>query len=211
MPEVYRVLFEVFGMDPEDEECQPRKRRQLEDVDYVSVEFEGKKLTWQDVATYRSLCAPGMHRFRGNVWDFDCRPQVMKTLGYPLPRNDRLPEITEARNIELGLGLQDLVMAERLLMKHLDAPGKWIQEKHRRTLMNKFCGKYLREKYLHRFIIYSDQVQDAYEHNRRLRNPATQSVNQALHGLAYAVYGKPDVRRLMFEVFDFEQLLPKPV
>lgn len=53
MPEVYRVLFEVFGMDPEDEECQPKKRRQLEDVDYVSVEFEGRKLSWQDVATYR--------------------------------------------------------------------------------------------------------------------------------------------------------------
>ena len=57
MPEVYRVLFEVFGMDPEDEECQPKKRRQLEDVDYVSVEFEGRKLNWQDVATYRVSCA----------------------------------------------------------------------------------------------------------------------------------------------------------
>ncbi|KAL5985720.1 RNA-binding protein that suppresses calcineurin Rnc1 [Asimina triloba] len=29
--------------------CQPRLRRQLEDVDYVSVEFEGKQLSWQDV------------------------------------------------------------------------------------------------------------------------------------------------------------------
>lgn len=54
MPEVYRVLFEVFGMDPEAEECQPRLRRQLEDVDYVSVEFEGNKLSWQDVATYKA-------------------------------------------------------------------------------------------------------------------------------------------------------------
>ncbi|KNA19175.1 hypothetical protein SOVF_064030 [Spinacia oleracea] len=254
MPEVYRVLFEVFGMDPEDEDCQPKKRRQLEDVDYVSAEFEGRKLSWQDVATYRppedalfahprvfrACVPPGMHRFRGNIWDFDSRPQVMKTLGYPLTMNDRIPEITEARNIELGLGLQlcflhpskhkfehprfcferleylgqkiqDLVMAERLLMKHLDAPGKWLEEKHRRVLMNKFCGKYLREKFLHRFIIYSDQVQDAYEHNRRLRNPATQSVCQAIHGLSYAVYGKPDVRRLMFEIFDFEQIQPKPV
>jgi len=34
-------------------------------------------------------------------------------------------------------------------------------------------------------------------------------VQQALHGLAYTVYGKPDVRRLMFEVFDFEQIQPK--
>lgn len=54
MPEVYRVLFEVFGMDPEAEDCQPRLRRQLEDVDYVSVEFEDKKLSWQDVAVYRA-------------------------------------------------------------------------------------------------------------------------------------------------------------
>ncbi|CAI9111306.1 OLC1v1011500C1 [Oldenlandia corymbosa var. corymbosa] len=254
MPEVYRVLFEVFGMDPDAEDCQPKERRQLEDVDYVSVEFGGRKLSWQDMAAYRppedalfahprlfrACVPPGMHRFRGNVWDFDSRPQVMKALGYPLTVPDRIPEITEARNIELGLGLQlaflhpskykfehprfcferleylgqkiqDLAMAERLLMKHLDAPGRWIQERHRRLLMNKFCGKYLREKYLHQFIIYSEKVQDAFEHNRRLRNPATVSVQQAIHGLSYAVYGKPDVRRLMFEVFDFEQIQPKPV
>ncbi|CAA0832825.1 Ribonuclease III family protein [Striga hermonthica] len=261
MPEVYRVLFEVFGMDPEAEDCQPKLRRQLEDVDYVSSEFDNRKLTWQDVAAYKAItnsfsppedalfahprlfraCVPpGMHRFRGNIWDYDSRPQVMKTLGYPLSMVDRIPQITEARNIELGLGLQlafmhtskhkyehprfcferleyvgqkiqDLVMAERLLMKHLDAPGKWLQEKHRRVLMNKFCGKYLREKHLHRFIIYSDEVQDAYEHNRRLRNPTTTSVQQAIHGVAYTVYGKPDVRRLMFELFDFEQIQPKPV
>lgn len=30
----------------------------------------------------------------------------MQTLGYPLVVQDRIPEITEARNIELGLGLQ---------------------------------------------------------------------------------------------------------
>lgn len=54
MPEVYRVLFEAFGMDPEAEDCQPKLRRQLEDVDYVSVEFEGKKLSWQDVAAYKA-------------------------------------------------------------------------------------------------------------------------------------------------------------
>lgn len=30
----------------------------------------------------------------------------MQALGYPLPMNDRIREITEARNIELGLGLQ---------------------------------------------------------------------------------------------------------
>ncbi|KAK1359916.1 RNase III domain-containing protein [Heracleum sosnowskyi] len=254
MPEVYRVLFEVFGMDPEDEDCQPKLRRQLEDVDYVSVEFEAKKISWQDVSTYkppedalfahprlfRACVPPGMHRFRGNIWDYDSRPHVMEKLGYPLAVNDRILEITEARNIELGLGLQlsflhpskhkfehprfcyerleyvgqkiqDLVMAERLLMKHLDAPGRWLQEKHRRLLMNKFCGRYLREKNLHRYIIYSDEVQDSYEHNRRLRNPATTSVQQAIHGLSYTIYGKPDVRRLMFEVFDFEQIQPKAI
>lgn len=53
MPEVYRVLFEVFGMDPDAEECQPKLRRQLEDVDYVSAEFENKKLSWQDIAVYK--------------------------------------------------------------------------------------------------------------------------------------------------------------
>lgn len=30
----------------------------------------------------------------------------MQTLGYPLVVQERIPEITEARNIELGLGLQ---------------------------------------------------------------------------------------------------------
>lgn len=55
MPEVYRVLFEVFGMDPEAEDCQPKLRRQLEDVDYVSVEFESRKLSWQDVAAYKVI------------------------------------------------------------------------------------------------------------------------------------------------------------
>nr|CAD1817357.1 unnamed protein product [Ananas comosus var. bracteatus] len=249
LPEVYRVLFEAFGMDPEDESSQPKLRRQLEDVDYVSVEFEGRQISWQDPPQdalfahprlFRACVPPGMHRFRGNIWDFDHRPKVMRTLGYPLHINDRIPEITEARNIELGLGLQlcfmhpskykfehprfcferleyvgqkiqDLVMAERLLMKHLDAPGRWLQEKHRRTLMNKFCGRYLRDKHLHHYIIYGESVQDKFEHNRRLRNPATTSVQQAIHGLAYMVYGKPDVRRLLFEVFDFEQIQPKAV
>ena len=30
----------------------------------------------------------------------------MRALGYPLPMTDRIPEITEARSVELGLGLQ---------------------------------------------------------------------------------------------------------
>jgi len=53
LPEVYRVLFEVFGMDPDDEDCQPRERKQLEDVDYVSAEFENK-LNWQDIVAYKA-------------------------------------------------------------------------------------------------------------------------------------------------------------
>ncbi|AEC10942.1 ribonuclease III family protein [Arabidopsis thaliana] len=57
----------------------------------------------------------------------------------------------------------------------------------------------------------TEEVHDRYEHNRRLRNPATTAVQQAIHGLAYTIYGKPDVRRLMFEVFDFEQIQPKAV
>ncbi|KAK4488424.1 hypothetical protein RD792_004188 [Penstemon davidsonii] len=212
MPEVYRVLFEVFGMDPEAEDCQPKLRRQLEDLDFVSVELDSQKLSWQEVASYKAITN-----------SFLLLPQVMQKLGYPLSMADRIPEITEARNIELGLGLQvlkmlviinnvqDLVMAERLLMKHIDAPGRWLQVKHRSLLMNKFCGRYLREKHLHKFIIYSEEVEDAYENNRRLRNPATTSVQQAIHGLAYTVYGKPNVRQLMFEVFDFEQIQPKAV
>ncbi|XP_011620399.1 ribonuclease III domain-containing protein RNC1, chloroplastic isoform X2 [Amborella trichopoda] len=187
MPEVYRVLFEAFGMDPKDESCQPRQRRQLEDVDYVSVEFEERQLSWQDVASYK-LCYlhPSKYKFEHPRFCFE-----------------RLEYV--------GQKIQDLVMAERLLMKHLDAPGRWIQERHRRLLMNKFCGRYLRDLKLHPFIVYGESVLDAYEHNRRLRNPATTAVNQALHGLSYVVYGKPDVRRLMFEIFDFEQVQPKPV
>lgn len=102
-------------------------------------------------------------------------------------------------------------MAERLLMKHLDAPGMWLQERHRRVLMNKHCGRYLRAKHLHGFMIYHETVQDSYERNRRRRNPASTAVHQALHGLSYLVYGKRDVRRLMFEVFDVEQTQPKEV
>jgi hypothetical protein len=30
----------------------------------------------------------------------------MQILGYPIKMTDKIPEITEARNVELGLGLQ---------------------------------------------------------------------------------------------------------
>lgn len=48
----------------------------------------------------------GMHYFQGNIWDGESKPQVMQLLGYPLRTTDRIPKITEARNFELGLGLQ---------------------------------------------------------------------------------------------------------
>lgn len=56
-------------MDPDDESCQPKLRRQLEDVDYVSAEFETRQLSWQDVAGYRvslslSLCMRACVCFR---------------------------------------------------------------------------------------------------------------------------------------------------
>lgn len=74
MPEVYRVLFEVFGMDPEDEECQPKLRRQLEDVDYVSVEFEGRNISWQDVAAYKAstiLSAQSIFQFLSQSFKYE--------------------------------------------------------------------------------------------------------------------------------------------
>uniref|UniRef100_A0A6N2M374 RNase III domain-containing protein n=1 Tax=Salix viminalis TaxID=40686 RepID=A0A6N2M374_SALVM len=201
MPEVYRVLFEVFEMDPEAEDCQPKLRRK---------NLRCRQLSWKDVAAYkasshfppedalfahprlfRACVPPGMHRFRGNIWDYDSRPHLC----FLHPSNHKFehPRFCYERLEYVGQKIQDIVMAERLLMKHLDAPGKWLQEKHRRVLMNKFCGRYLREKHLHKYIVYADKVQDAYEHNRRLRNPATTAVNHSLHGLSYTIYGKPDL------------------
>eukprot|EP00252_Welwitschia_mirabilis_P005335 TRINITY_DN1583_c0_g1_i7.p1 TRINITY_DN1583_c0_g1~~TRINITY_DN1583_c0_g1_i7.p1 ORF type:complete len:451 (-),score=61.85 TRINITY_DN1583_c0_g1_i7:584-1936(-) len=119
MAEIYRVLFEVFGMDPDSEECQPKQRREA-DIDYVSSEFDGKQLTWQDVVAYkrppdalfayprlfRACVPPGMHRFHGNIWEIDTLPHIFSSLGYPLPMSDAMPEVTSARNMELALGLQ---------------------------------------------------------------------------------------------------------
>lgn len=52
LPEVYRVLFEVFGFDVDAKGCQP-KARNLEDEDYLSPELDGKTLSWQDIAYYQ--------------------------------------------------------------------------------------------------------------------------------------------------------------
>jgi hypothetical protein len=105
----------------------------------------------------------------------------------------------------MSLHEQDVIMAERLLMKHLDGPGVWLAEKHRRLLMNRLCGRYLRDKKLHHYIIYGEDRKEMFERARRLRNFSTTGVSQAIHGLGYAVYGRPEVRRLMFRVFNFEQ------
>lgn len=40
----------------------------------------------------------------------------MRILGYPLEMTDRIPEITEARNVELGLGLQVTVVLLPLVL-----------------------------------------------------------------------------------------------
>jgi hypothetical protein len=49
--------------------------------------------------------------------------------------------------------------------------------------MNKYCGRYLRDRHLHHYSIYGESVQDRFEHNRRLRNPSTTAVQQAaIHG-----------------------------
>ncbi|XP_027360211.1 ribonuclease III domain-containing protein RNC1, chloroplastic isoform X3 [Abrus precatorius] len=143
--------------------------------------------------------------------DVECLIYLQLCFMHPSKYKFEHPRFCYERLEYIGQKIQDLVMAERLLMKHLDAPGLWLQQRHRGLLMNKYCGRYLRAKHLHRVIIYDDRVQDTYEHNRRKRNPATTAVQQALHGLSYLVYGKRDVRRLMFEVFDFEQIQPKEV
>lgn len=53
MPEVYRVLFEVFGFDVDAPDCQPKPRTNFEDVDHLSPELDGERLTWQDIAYYQ--------------------------------------------------------------------------------------------------------------------------------------------------------------
>lgn len=248
MPEVYRVLFEAFGFDVDAPQFQPRPRV-CEDVDHLSPELDGERLSWQDIAYYqppeealfaeprlfRSCVPPGMHRFRQNLWELESLPVVERTLGYPQPVRDDNPVLESARNIELQLGLQlcflhpsahkaehprfcnerleylgskvqDVIMAEKILMKHLDAPGAWIEERHRRLLLNRLCGLYLRNLKLHHHIVYSDERRELYVKSRKLRNFSTTGVSQAIHGLAYTVYGRPDVRRIMFRVMNFEQL-----
>ncbi|MCO5569995.1 hypothetical protein L7F22_023710 [Adiantum nelumboides] len=249
MSEVYRLLFEVFGLDPDASSCQPRQRLGRPDVDYVFAPFDEKQMDWRDLSSFktaddavfakpllfRACVPPGMQRFRGNLWEIDSLPQVLQILGYPLATVGEDPETVKRRNSELELGLQlcflhpsihkaehprfcnerfeylgskiqDVVMAEKLLMKHLDAPSFYIKEKHRKLLFNRLCGKYFREKRLQKFMTIAEARKELFDKARRLRNFATTGCSLALHGLSYVVYGKAEVRRLMFEFLDFERL-----
>ena len=96
-------------------------------------------------------------------------------------------------------------MAERLVIKHLDGPGVWLQESHRRLLFNRLCGTYLRQLKLHDHIVYSAETEQPIYRSKNSQKVASISVSHALHGLGYVVYGKVEVRRLMSEVFDFER------
>ncbi|KAH7279105.1 hypothetical protein KP509_37G005400 [Ceratopteris richardii] len=249
MSEVYRLLFEVFGLDPDAAFCQPKRRLGRLDVDYVYAPLDEKQMDWTELSSlktadddvfakpllYRACVPPGMQRFRGNLWEIDSLPQVLQILGYPLTTIGEDPEVVKTRNLELELGLQlcflhpsvykmehprfcnerfeylgskiqDVVMAEKLIMKHLDAPGFYIKEKHRRLLFNRLCGKYFREKKLQKFMILNDARKELFDKSRKLKNFATTGCSLALHGLGYAVYGRAEVRRIMFEFLDFERL-----
>jgi hypothetical protein len=52
MAEVYRLLFDVFGMDLDAPTAQPRERAVSDDIDYLSPDLEGKK-TWQEIISYK--------------------------------------------------------------------------------------------------------------------------------------------------------------
>ncbi|CAM6083229.1 unnamed protein product [Calypogeia fissa] len=248
--EVYRLLFEVFGMDLDAPTAQPRERTGLEDIDSLSPDLETKK-TWQEIVSYkapddslfalprlfRACVPPGMHRFRGNGWEMMHLSSVREILNYPRHVVGSSREMTEARSLELDLGLQlcflhpskykgdhprfcfdrleylgskikDVVGAEQILMKHLDGPASWLNRKHRLQFLNRICGRTLREKRLHRHIIYGEDRIDQFERNRRLRNFATTSVQHSIHAIGYLVYGRREVRRLMYEVFTVDELVP---
>ncbi|MCO5573842.1 hypothetical protein L7F22_027617 [Adiantum nelumboides] len=120
MHEVYRVLFEVFGLDPDAEHCQPSPRLRYKDVDKLYPEFEQEPLHWKDVAgcrgsgsslftkqmLFRACVPPGMSRFRGNMWAVNSLPTVLEVFKYPLQFEDEDAALAISRNEELELGLQ---------------------------------------------------------------------------------------------------------
>lgn len=245
MREVYRILFEVFGIDPDSPEARPRAGRP-DDEDFLVPELDGEPLTWRQVANYqpphdslfahprlfRTCVPPGIRRFRGHDWFFTSLRPILDKLAYPRPSPPSMTtEVKQARNEELILALQlcfthsslyklehprfcnerleylgskiqDLVLAERLLLEFLDGPILWLEEKHGSLLRNSLCGRYLREKKFDNHILKHPDYNEAFEKNRRMRVLANSAIFQSLHAVGYLVYGKPEVRRLMFGVWD---------
>ena len=105
--------------------------------------------------------------------------------------------------LRLGLGWlwQDVVLAERLLQCHLDAPILWLEARHTCLLRNSLCGKMMRERKLEKHIIVSTDFVPAWDKNSRMRLVGGAATHQALHGIGYAVYGKAEVKRLLFGVW----------
>jgi hypothetical protein len=61
MPEVYRVLFEVFGMDIDGKTCQPQLRN-IQDLDLLSPELDGRRLSWQEICFHQVSIPPSKNR-----------------------------------------------------------------------------------------------------------------------------------------------------
>lgn len=248
MPEVYRLLFEVYRLDPDAESAAPTGGRPR-DEDLVGADFEGAELLgWQDVAAFqapesavvehprlfRACVPPGMRRFARSDWEQECLAPLQASLHYPLAVPGTDPRLAAARNEELALALQlcflhpslhrrdhprfcyerleflgqriqDLVVAEMLLQGHLDAPGPWLADRHGTVLRNTNCGRYLREKRLDRFVHVAQQFRPTFEDNRKARQVAGAAVFQALGAAGYLVYGKREVRRLLFHVWHIDK------
>ncbi|KAF9609142.1 hypothetical protein IFM89_013396 [Coptis chinensis] len=87
--------------------------------------------------------------------------------------------------------IRDLVMAEKQLMKHIDALGRWLQgEVSASYAFNKFVGGTSGDKTSTALSSNDEQIRDKYEHNRRLMNPVTIAIQQAIHGLSYTCMGR---------------------
>ncbi|GJP41862.1 hypothetical protein CLOM_g1491 [Closterium sp. NIES-68] len=247
MPEVYRLLFEVFGLDPDHPDMRPKIER-VRDEDFLHAELDGNPLTWRDVACYQSppdslfpnfrlfhACVPpGMSRFRGSDWMHRSLEAALRALAWPRPAEAGMsPEAKQRRNEDmvmalqlcflhpslhraehprfcydrleyLGQKIQDLILAENLLQSHLDAPILWLADRHTKLLRNRTCGRYLRASGLHEHVELSDEVKQYFYANKKFQNLVSGAVFQALHGAAYIVYGKPEVRRLMFGIFEID-------
>jgi hypothetical protein len=96
----------------------------------------------------------------------------MQILGYPLEMTDRIPEITEARNVELGLGLQVAMMPLILLylfsyLLGLGIRYLWIlqciseQEMTMFLLLSHFGIQYVNNMALKLFVRSTDFIKDA--------------------------------------------------